>query len=234
MKDFDLAPPAMQRLRDGTSSRWTKYTFIQRIPRSHYVWPSGRCLSLLPAPDAPAGSRPAGLYCHLARFPCIHLDATALAGHAETGIRRTAFWEGHLTERIHFDSGSSFDRLGIAFNQMADNINALIASKKQLIDGIAHELRTPLVRLRYRPEMSENLTGAESQALNRDIGQLEALIEELLTYARLDRPQTELHLSTPDLPVWLQTHINDVQSVNPQRKLLTAITPARTAHWTCA
>lgn len=108
---------------------------------------------------------------------------------------------------------------------MADNINALIASKKQLIDGIAHELRTPLVRLRYRLEMSENLTGAESQALNRDIGQLEALIEELLTYARLDRPQTELHLSTPDLPVWLQTHINDVQSVNPQRKLLTAITP---------
>lgn len=189
---------------------------------------SGRragALSLLPAPDAPAGSRPAGLYCHLARFPCIHLDATALAGHAETGIRRTAFWEGHLTERIHFDSGSSFDRLGIAFNQMADNINALIASKKQLIDGIAHELRTPLVRLRYRTEMSENLTGAESQALNRDIGQLEALIEELLTYARLDRPQTELHLSTPDLPVWLQTHINDVQSVNPQRKLLTAITP---------
>ncbi len=142
----------MQRLRDGDIVALDeKYTFIQRIPRSHYVL--GRragALSLLPAPDAPAGSRPAGLYCHLARFPCIHLDATALAGHAETGIRRTAFWEGHLTERIHFDSGSSFDRLGIAFNQMADNINALIASKKQLIDGIAHELRTPLVRLRYR------------------------------------------------------------------------------------
>jgi two-component system sensor histidine kinase RstB len=135
------------------------------------------------------------------------------------------FGEGHLTERIHFDSGSSFDRLGIAFNQMADNINALIASKKQLIDGIAHELRTPLVRLRYRLEMSENLTEAENQALNRDIGQLEALIEELLTYARLDRPQNELNLSTPDLPVWLQAHIDDVQSVNPQRTLLTAVTP---------
>ena len=48
--------------------------------------------------------------------------------------------------------------------------------------------------------MSENLTEAESQALNRDIGQLEALIEELLTYARLDRPQTELSLTTPDFP----------------------------------
>lgn len=100
---------------------------------------------------------------------------------------------------------------------MADNINALIASKKQLIDGIAHELRTPLVRLRYRLEMSDNLTAQESQALNRDIGQLEGLIEELLTYARLDRPQNELKLSVPDTAVWLTTHLEDVQSVNPER-----------------
>ncbi len=55
----------------------------------------------------------------------------------ETAAQR--FGEGHLSERIHFDSMSSFERLGVAFNQMADNINALIASKKQLIDGIAHE-----------------------------------------------------------------------------------------------
>ncbi len=32
-----------------------------------------------------------------------------------------------------------FERLGVAFNQMADNINALIAGKKQLIDGIARQ-----------------------------------------------------------------------------------------------
>ena len=105
---------------------------------------------------------------------------------------------------------------------MADNINALIASKKQLIDGIAHELRTPLVRLRYRLEMSENLTEAESQALNRDIGQLEALIEELLTYARLDRPQTELSLTTPDFPAWISDHVEDIQMVNPQREVCLA------------
>ncbi len=127
------------------------------------------------------------------------------------------FGDGHLSERIHFDEGSSFERLGVAFNQMADNINALIASKKQLIDGIAHELRTPLVRLRYRLEMSDNLSAAESQALNRDISQLEALIEELLTYARLDRPQNELHLSEPDLPLWLSTHLADIQAVTPDK-----------------
>ncbi|AYU94661.1 two-component system sensor histidine kinase RstB [Enterobacter cloacae] len=227
MKDFDLAPPAMQRLRDGDIVALDeKYTFIQRIPRSHYV------LAVGPVPYLYYMHQMRLLDLALLGFIAISLAFPVfiwMRPHWQDMLKLESaaqrFGEGHLTERIHFDSGSSFDRLGIAFNQMADNINALIASKKQLIDGIAHELRTPLVRLRYRLEMSENLTGAESQALNRDIGQLEALIEELLTYARLDRPQTELHLSTPDLPVWLQTHINDVQSVNPQRKLLTAITP---------
>ncbi|MHC0326435.1 two-component system sensor histidine kinase RstB [Enterobacter hormaechei] len=227
MKDFDLAPPAMQRLRDGDIVALDeKYTFIQRIPRSHYV------LAVGPVPYLYYLHQMRLLDLALLGFIAISLAFPVfiwMRPHWQDMLKLQSaaqrFGEGHLTERIHFDSGSSFDRLGIAFNQMADNINALIASKKQLIDGIAHELRTPLVRLRYRLEMSENLTGAESQALNRDIGQLEALIEELLTYARLDRPQTELHLSTPDLPVWLQTHINDVQSVNPQRKLLAAITP---------
>ncbi|CAH5651411.1 TPA: two-component system sensor histidine kinase RstB [Enterobacter hormaechei] len=227
LKDFDLAPPAMQRLRDGDIVALDeKYTFIQRIPRSHYV------LAVGPVPYLYYLHQMRLLDLALLGFIAISLAFPVfiwMRPHWQDMLKLESaaqrFGEGHLTERIHFDSGSSFDRLGIAFNQMADNINALIASKKQLIDGIAHELRTPLVRLRYRLEMSENLTAAESQALNRDIGQLEALIEELLTYARLDRPQTELHLSTPDLPVWLQTHINDVQSVNPQRKLLTAITP---------
>ncbi|MBF9190098.1 two-component system sensor histidine kinase RstB [Enterobacter hormaechei] len=227
MKDFDLAPPTMQRLRDGDIVALDeKYTFIQRIPRSHYV------LAVGPVPYLYYLHQMRLLDLALLGFIAISLALPVfiwMRPHWQDMLKLESaaqrFGEGHLTERIHFDSGSSFDRLGIAFNQMADNINALIASKKQLIDGIAHELRTPLVRLRYRLEMSENLTGAESQALNRDIGQLEALIEELLTYARLDRPQTELHLSSPDLPVWLQTHINDVQSVNPQRKLLTAITP---------
>lgn len=67
--------------------------------------------------------------------------------------------------------------------------------------------------------MSENLTEDESLALNRDISQLEALIEELLTYARLDRPQNELKLTTPDFPAWIRDHVEDIQTVNPQREV---------------
>ncbi|MEX9252323.1 two-component system sensor histidine kinase RstB [Pseudenterobacter timonensis] len=221
LKKFALDAPTMRRLRAGEIVALDeKYTFIQRIPRSHYV------LAVGPVPYLYFLHQMRLLDMALLGFIAISLALPVfiwMRPHWQEMLRLEAaaqrFGEGNLNERIHFDSGSSFKRLGVAFNQMADNINALIASKKQLIDGIAHELRTPLVRLRYRLEMSENLSEAESQALNRDIGQLEALIEELLTYARLDRPQNELKLSTPHLPAWLQSYIDDVQSVNPQRTL---------------
>ncbi len=222
LKKYDLDAPPMQRLRGGDIVALDdQYTFIQRIPRSHYV------LAVGPVPYLYFLHQMRLLDLVLLAFIAISLAFPVfiwMRPHWQDMLRLEAaaqrFGDGHLTERIHFDSASSFERLGVAFNQMADNINALIASKKQLIDGIAHELRTPLVRLRYRLEMSENLAAAESQALNRDIGQLEALIEELLTYARLDRPQNELKLTTPDLPAWLRSYVEDVQSVNPQRTLL--------------
>lgn len=88
-----------------------------------------------------------------------------------------------------------------------------------MIDNIAHELRTPLVRLRYRLAMSDNLTEDEQQALNRDIGQLEALIDELLTYARLDRPQVTLHLTDIDIPSWLQAKVDDFRLIHPDKQI---------------
>lgn len=222
MSKYRLDPPADQRMREGDIVALdSEYTFIQRIPRSHYV------LAVGPVPYL--------FYMHEMRILDITLMvfiAISLAfpvfiwmrPHWQEMLRLESaaqrFGDGHLEERIHFDSTSSFERLGIAFNQMADNINALIASKKQLIDGIAHELRTPLVRLRYRLEMSDNLSDSERAALNRDIGQLEALIEELLTYARLDRPQNELKLTTPDFAAWIQSYIDDARIVNPGRTLL--------------
>lgn len=219
LNHYKLDATTTQRLREGDIVALDdQYTFIQRIPRSHYVLAVGpvpylyflhqmRLLDIaLMALIAFSLAFPVFIWMRPHRQEMLRLESAA-----------QRFGEGHLTERLHFDNGSSFERLGVAFNQMADNINALIASKKQLIDGIAHELRTPLVRLRYRLEMSENLTPPESQALNRDIGQLEALIEELLTYARLDRPQNELMLTEPDLPAWLLTHLQDVQSVTPER-----------------
>ncbi|WP_455819846.1 two-component system sensor histidine kinase RstB [Pseudomonas cerasi] len=217
MSKYQLDPGTLRRLRSGEIVALDdEYTFLQHIPRSHYV------LAVGPIPYL--------FYLHEMRILDIALLAFIgislalpvfiwMRPHWQDMLKlenaAQRFGQGHLDERIHFDSASSLLRLGIAFNQMADNINTLVASKKQLIDGIAHELRTPLVRLRYRLEMSDNLTEVESAALNRDIGQLESLIEELLTYARLDRPQVNLNLQTLDLAQWLHERLDDIRSVKP-------------------
>ncbi|KNC09432.1 sensor protein RstB [Klebsiella sp. RIT-PI-d] len=222
LSKFELNASDMKHLHAGDIVALDdQYTFVQRIPRSHYV------LAVGPIPYLYFMHQMRILDVVLIAFIAISLAFPVfiwMRPHWQDMLRLESaaqrLGEGHLDERIHFDSMSSFERLGIAFNQMADNINALIASKKRLIDGIAHELRTPLVRLRYRLEMSEGLAPQELLALNRDIEQLEALIEELLTYARLDRPQTTLTLTTPDLPAWVAAHIDDVQSVNPQRQIV--------------
>lgn len=120
-----------------------EYTFIQRIPRSHYV------LAVGPVPYLYFMHQMRLLDVALIVFIAFSLAVPVfiwLRPHWKEMLKLESaaqrFGEGHLDERIHFDDASSFERLGVAFNQMADNINTLIASKKQLIDGIAHELRT--------------------------------------------------------------------------------------------
>lgn len=216
-----LAPELEKKLRNGEIVALdSEYSFIQRIPRSHYV------LAVGPIPYL--------FYLHemrlldLALLLFIGLSLALpvfiwMRPHWQDLLRlenaAQRLGEGHLEERTHFETTSSLHRLGVAFNQMADNINTLIVSKKQLIDGIAHELRTPLVRLRYRLAMSDNLSESEQTALNRDIEQLEGLIDELLTYARLDRPQVETHLEAIDLPKWLAERIADIQMIHPEHEI---------------
>ncbi|RWR03665.1 sensor protein RstB [[Pantoea] beijingensis] len=222
LSKYKLDAGSMRRLRAGEIVALdNEYTFLQHIPRSHYV------LAVGPIPYL--------FYLHEMRILDIALLAFIgmslalpvfiwMRPHWKDMLKLEAaaqrFGQGHLDERANFDSASSLIRLGVAFNQMADNINTLVASKKMLIDGIAHELRTPLVRLRYRLEMSDNLSEAESSALNRDIGQLESLIEELLIYARLDRPRVDLNLQRLDLAVWLKERLDDIQSVHPDYHII--------------
>jgi two-component system sensor histidine kinase RstB len=216
-----LSPELDEKLKQGEIVALdSEYTFIQRVPRSHYV--------------LVVGPIPYLFYMHEMRL--LDLGLLIFIGMSlalpvflwmrphwqdllKLEVSAQRLGNGHLDERTQFDSTSSLNRLGIAFNQMADNISTLIASKKLLIDGIAHELRTPLVRLRYRLAISENIPESEHQALNRDIGQLEALIDELLTYARLDRPQVALNIEKVDLASWLEDKAEDIRLVNAQREV---------------
>lgn len=63
--------------------------------------------------------------------------------------------EGDLSHRVPLDgSDDEFDRLAGNLNRMLDQIEQLIASMRSVTDNIAHDLRTPISRLRSRLEVT--------------------------------------------------------------------------------
>ena len=58
---------------------------------------------------------------------------------------------GDLSQRIHTrGAGDEIDRLAATVNDMLDRIEQLMDGVRHVADGIAHDLRTPLTRLRAR------------------------------------------------------------------------------------
>jgi signal transduction histidine kinase len=82
---------------------------------------------------------------------------------------------GDLTGRLPIaGSGDELDRLASNLNAMLERIEALMRGLKEVSDNVAHDLRTPLTRLRNRAE--EALRTAKDEAGYRNA--LEATIEE--------------------------------------------------------
>lgn len=147
----------------------------------------------------------------------------------EQAARRVG--DGDLSCRTNLPAGSSLGRVGRTFDQMAEQLQAMLASRKQLTDAIAHELRTPLVRLRYRLAMLEPQPSTEEQqGLDRDLGALDALIEEMLTYARLDRPELPLQCSELELGSWAGSRLTDWQALRADKRL-DFVRPAMALPW---
>ena len=66
-------------------------------------------------------------------------------------LRKTAraLGEGHFERRAPEAKSSAFDLLTETLNGMAERIQRLIATQKELSSAISHELRTPIARMRF-------------------------------------------------------------------------------------
>jgi len=82
---------------------------------------------------------------------------------------------GDLGGRLRVSgTGDELDRLAQNLNAMLDRIGELMAGMREVSDNIAHDLKTPLTRLRNKAD--EALRGAPTQEELR--GALEAIIDE--------------------------------------------------------
>src|ERR671930_154889 len=104
--------------------------------------------------------------------------------------------DGDLAGRLPIaGTGDELDRLATNLNAMLERIEALMHGFKEISDNIAHDLKTPLTRLRNRCEEAVRLAEDESQyraALESTIEESEALIRTfnaLLMIARAESGQ---------------------------------------------
>ncbi|MCB1740154.1 MAG: HAMP domain-containing protein [Gammaproteobacteria bacterium] len=113
---------------------------------------------------------------------------------------------GDLAERIPIKgTGDEMDRLGLTLNEMLDRLQASMEGLKQVSNDIAHDLRTPLSRLRQVLETAR-LEAGSRQALEEavDLALVEAnsalaTFGALLRIAQIESGTRRSHFAVVDL-----------------------------------
>ena len=99
---------------------------------------------------------------------------------ATSRVREGDFDASHLDER---GVTGEVREVNIGFNRMAQKLAKIEQDRVIMLAGISHDLRTPLARLRLETEMSVADNDAREHMV-ADIGQLDAIIDKFLDYAR--------------------------------------------------
>ena len=118
--------------------------------------------------------------------------------------------QGHLSRRLPLHgTGDDLDRLATAVNGMLDEIERLIEGIRGVSDSIAHDLRTPLTRVRNRLERAreEALTREDFQsAADRAIASVDqalAVVSSVLRISAIDHGHRREAFARVDLAVIL-------------------------------
>lgn len=102
-----------------------------------------------------------------------------------SGVAR-AIMAGDMAQRVPIsDRRDEFDAVGSALNTMLDRIGQLMDNLRQVSSDVAHDLRTPLLRLRNQLEQVGQVPGAAERAIEQGDAVL-ALFAALLRIAEVE------------------------------------------------
>ncbi|WP_016855219.1 ATP-binding protein [Halomonas smyrnensis] len=109
---------------------------------------------------------------------------------ARLELAATRIAAGRLDTRVKVEGNDFLSRLGMALNGMAAQVQSLLRGQQDMIRAVSHELRTPVARIRFAVQMVEDMTDEPGvrrhlQGIDADITELDDLVDEILTYARL-------------------------------------------------
>lgn len=99
---------------------------------------------------------------------------------------------GDLSLRVPIERSDEMANLASSYNNMSDHIQRLIEAQRELMRAVSHELRTPVARIRFGTEMlaeedDYNHRMHQVDMIDKDIEALNTLIDEIMTYAKLEQ-----------------------------------------------
>jgi signal transduction histidine kinase len=106
-------------------------------------------------------------------------------------------WRRHMHRgHAHRHIDDEIAQLGRAFNEMAERIERQVRGQKELLANVSHELRSPLARIRVALELlpRDDKSAARLRDVEADLGELDRLIDDVLTTSRLEATGLPAHL----------------------------------------
>lgn len=140
------------------------------------------------------------------------------------------FGNGDLSSRVRLSKISYTSDIENEFNRMADRIKNLIDDNKLLSSAVSHDLKTPLTRLRFGIDVLEEATDEEARKkyikrINKDLNEMQSLIETLLQYANLDNANIKIEKENIELSTFISDLFYDIDSPNINVNVLLANAP---------
>ncbi|MDM1780904.1 sensor histidine kinase BfmS [Acinetobacter indicus] len=111
---------------------------------------------------------------------------------------------GNMSLRLPIEGNDEMATLASSYNNMSDHIQRLIEAQRELMRAVSHELRTPVARIRFAVEMMADEDDydyrlQQVEQIDKDIEALNTLIDEIMTYAKLEQGMPSIEFEHVDL-----------------------------------
>lgn len=137
---------------------------------------------------------------------------------------------GQLNVRIKPSRFSYIQMLEKSFNNMAGQIEKLIADNKILARSLSHDIRTPIACLRFGLEAaldSKTIVKKNSYLTRMDseLTNMEDMTSAFLEYASMERQALHIKKQTTDINALINSAIDDCQTLAIQKEINVVLTP---------
>ncbi|TMO60331.1 ATP-binding protein [Pseudoalteromonas aurantia] len=107
-----------------------------------------------------------------------------------------SYGQGKLSLRVSAEMPAPYSVLASHFNTMATKIESLLQEHQQMLNGVSHDLKTPLARLRFALDMTRSCNSAEEyretiQFMDEDLDALDELLDDWFLYVGLNAERRE-------------------------------------------